>query len=87
MDPLTSITGSNYSDEGSMRPIFDEICRLLQKNPGTAHTLLIIDDLSTLEWIGFSVQEISRFARAICAVSAKVRLDFICFVALNSLKL
>ena len=36
-------------------------------------TLVIVDDLSTLEWIGIPSAEVSRFTRAVCALCRKVR--------------
>ena len=57
----------------SLRPIFDELfSALTQPDHKDAHTLIIVDDLSTLEWIGFSASDVSHFARALCALSRKV---------------
>jgi len=35
--------------------------------------LIILDDISTLDWIGFPLQELSRFLRALRAACLKVR--------------
>ncbi|GJE92803.1 hypothetical protein PsYK624_089600 [Phanerochaete sordida] len=52
----------------SLRPVYDELRDAL----GAAEdTLVIADDLSTLEWIGISSVEVSRFARAVCALCRK----------------
>jgi hypothetical protein len=34
--------------------------------------LVIVDDISTLEWIGFSLLDVSRFVRALVAVCRRV---------------
>ena len=55
----------------SLRPVYDELRGMLREFG--EETLVIVDDLSSLVWIGVSTQEVSRFTRAICALCRKVR--------------
>lgn len=58
---------------GSLRPLFDVVQTDLQATSGgNASVLVILDDISSLEWFGFSSTEISRFLRALCATCRKV---------------
>ena len=56
--------GELYKNIHSVLNIFSED---VEKN-----TLLILDDLTALEWIGIPTEEIARFARALCALSRRV---------------
>ncbi|KAI0745624.1 hypothetical protein C8Q76DRAFT_704213 [Earliella scabrosa] len=55
--------GELYKNIHSVLNIFSED---VEKN-----TLLILDDLTALEWIGIPTEEIARFARALCALSRR----------------
>ncbi|KAI0088082.1 hypothetical protein BDY19DRAFT_951903 [Irpex rosettiformis] len=62
----------------SLRHIFDRLVSILQDEDHTSdHTLLIVDDISTLEWICFSTQEVSRFVRALSAACDKTNTSLI----------
>ncbi|KAJ7355388.1 hypothetical protein DFH08DRAFT_498383 [Mycena albidolilacea] len=53
-----------------LRPILDAAVSVLQENDG-ADVLVIVDDLATLDWLGFSVLDITRFCRALAAACRK----------------
>ena len=56
-----------------LRPLFDPVPGALRKaNHGDAK-MAILDDIATLEWIGFSLLDVSRFARALRGACLKVR--------------
>ena len=61
------------SSDLSLRPIFDQIHGIMNEGEDC---LVIVDDLSTLEWIGTPGLEVARFARALCALCRKVRSRF-----------
>ncbi|KAI0929803.1 hypothetical protein AcV5_006671 [Taiwanofungus camphoratus] len=43
-----------------------------QRSQSHARVLIILDDIATLGWIGFSALALSRFARALCALCRRV---------------
>ncbi|KAF7362398.1 hypothetical protein MVEN_00587000 [Mycena venus] len=49
-----------------LRPILDVVVSALGQKNGT-DALVIVDDLATLDWFGFSVLDITRFCRALAA--------------------
>ncbi|KAJ6518672.1 hypothetical protein C8R45DRAFT_1057519 [Mycena sanguinolenta] len=53
-----------------LRPILDTVTSVLEQHNGS-DVLVIVDDLSTLDWIGFSVLDITRFCRALAAACRK----------------
>ena len=53
----------------SLRPIYDQIRGTLVEGEDT---LVVLDDLSSLEWIGTPGLEVARFTRAVCALCRKV---------------
>ena len=48
----------------TLRPLFDLVQGVLHKADHGDAKLVIPDDIATLEWIGFSSLDVSRFARA-----------------------
>ena len=59
----------------SLRPLFDLIYDSFDTlSLPSIQPLLILDDISALEWVGYSMDEINRFCRALFAFCAKVRL-------------
>ncbi|KDQ55622.1 hypothetical protein JAAARDRAFT_691454 [Jaapia argillacea MUCL 33604] len=52
------------------RPVLDELRSKLGSN-GAEYPLVILDDISSLEWIGFSVLDLTRFLRALLALIFK----------------
>ncbi|KAJ7890662.1 hypothetical protein B0H14DRAFT_2690248, partial [Mycena olivaceomarginata] len=53
-----------------LRPILDTAVSVLEESDG-ADVLVIVDDLATLDWLGFSVLDITRFCRALAAACRK----------------
>ncbi|KAH9916326.1 uncharacterized protein B0H18DRAFT_1038612 [Fomitopsis serialis] len=52
----------------TLRPLYDSVrAQLKAAAPDEGRTLVILDDLSPLEWIGYSTIELSRFLRALSA--------------------
>ncbi|KAJ7125283.1 hypothetical protein C8R44DRAFT_618674 [Mycena epipterygia] len=69
IDVLGRIT--NPPDAGApLRPVLDAVVSALD---GADDTLVIVDDLAALDWLGFSsVLDITRFCRALSAACRKV---------------
>lgn len=64
----------------SLRPVFDlirstvsKISPLYPTQSETDTVLVVVEDISTIEWSGYSTTEISRFCRALSAFCARVR--------------
>ncbi|KAJ7647802.1 hypothetical protein FB45DRAFT_782758 [Roridomyces roridus] len=53
-----------------LRPILDAVVSVLDESEDT---LVIVDDLAVLEWIGFALLDITRFCRALHATCRKAR--------------
>ncbi|KAK0192691.1 hypothetical protein F5146DRAFT_1041100 [Armillaria mellea] len=58
-------------EESGLRPIFNVVFEVLKEC--TPDSLIILDDISMLEWIGVSTLEILRFCRALRAQCIKHR--------------
>ncbi|KAH7888904.1 hypothetical protein F5I97DRAFT_1935330 [Phlebopus sp. FC_14] len=58
-------------DGPRLRRVFDILSSELPQKPSDDKSLVILDDISTLEWLGFSVLDLSRFMRALRAVCIK----------------
>ncbi|KAF8730634.1 hypothetical protein AX14_005356 [Amanita brunnescens Koide BX004] len=54
----------------SLKPIFDVFSASLSKHPAAEH-IVILDDITTLEWIGFELLDVMRFVRALRAACIK----------------
>jgi len=66
---------SDSSYQPSLRPLFDSILSALSSrgpSPQVSERLVILDDISTLEWIGFSFLDVCRFVRALVATCRHV---------------
>ena len=70
-DPDPDSDSGKSSYEPSLRPLFDSIVDVLSRGASTevevSDRLVILDDVSTLEWIGFSFLDVCRFVRALVA--------------------
>ncbi|KDN37633.1 hypothetical protein RSAG8_10038, partial [Rhizoctonia solani AG-8 WAC10335] len=56
----------------SLRPLYDVIQHAFEQlSPNAVGKLLILGDVSTLEWIGLPATEVSRFVRAVRALAVK----------------
>ncbi|KAF9455941.1 hypothetical protein BDZ94DRAFT_1285309 [Collybia nuda] len=60
---------SDNSAPSSLRPIFDLVSTNIETT--TAPLLVILDDIATLEWIGFELLDITRFCRALRGMCLK----------------
>ncbi|KAI0720905.1 hypothetical protein C8Q72DRAFT_788049 [Fomitopsis betulina] len=66
------------SSDTTLRPLYDVVRTHLQTDVADeGHTLVILDDVSALEWIGYSVVELSRFLRALSALCRKHKAAFV----------
>ncbi|KAJ3561890.1 hypothetical protein NP233_g9916 [Leucocoprinus birnbaumii] len=54
-------------NQPALRPLLDSIVNSFTSNIEESERLVILDDVSTLEWIGFSLLDVSRFVRALVA--------------------
>ena len=59
--------------EPRLSATFDLVSSLLPSEVPTSGSVVILDDVSTLEWIGFSAPDIIRFVRALRVACHKVR--------------
>ena len=60
------------SPEGpNLRPIYDRVQACMKKSDDDS-MLVILDDITILEWIGFPLVDIIRFSRALRALCQKV---------------
>jgi len=57
----------------SLRPLYDIVEAELSAADVDNQPLVILDDVSSLAWLGFSTLELSRFTRALWATCRKVR--------------
>ncbi|KAJ7929588.1 hypothetical protein B0H13DRAFT_1859585 [Mycena leptocephala] len=72
VDVLERVRPSDIdSPAPTLRPILNAVLSALDPNEGP-NTLVIMDDLATLDWLGFSVLDITRFCRALAAACRKV---------------
>ncbi|KAG8688836.1 hypothetical protein FRC11_004680 [Ceratobasidium sp. 423] len=56
----------------SLRPLYDVIQHAFERlTPSAVGKLLILGDVSSLEWIGIPATEVSRFVRAVRALAVK----------------
>lgn len=59
-----------------LRPIYDQILASVEFSATQSQNdhMIIVDDLSSFGWIGVSALELSRFVRALRALSNKVNI-------------
>jgi len=64
---------------GTLRAVFDIVAETLESKASdpAAQSLVILDDISTLEWIGFSFIDIVRFSRALRALCLQSKASLI----------
>lgn len=66
------------SAKAPLRPLFDSVVDSLSVDTsnggGNVDHLVILDDITTLEWIGFPSLDVSRFIRALVAACRRVSL-------------
>jgi hypothetical protein len=72
--PLLADREQGNADKASLRTIYDLLSVKLSDSQVEGQTpLVILDDITSLEWLGFSLLDLSRFARALRSLCAKVR--------------
>ncbi|KAG6830281.1 hypothetical protein H0H92_001547 [Tricholoma furcatifolium] len=72
IDVMSHVRSSLESGQPSLRILFD-----LVTQTDLESSLIILDDITALQWIGFSVLDIERFTRSLCAASRKARSTFV----------
>ena len=76
VDVLSLVQPPEPSDnqaKPTLRPLFDHVASKIGSD--STPSLVILDDITTLQWIGFSLLDITRCTRALRALCLKV-----CFV-------
>jgi hypothetical protein len=63
------------TDDGSfaLRSVYKRLQGHFVGENSVSPSLVIVDDLASLSWMDFSALELSRFARALCALTRQVR--------------
>jgi hypothetical protein len=56
----------------TMRPVYDAVTNALNKMPEGTRSMVILDDITSLEWIGFSSPDLGCFSRALRSLCFKV---------------
>ena len=74
---LAFVQPQSSSDDGpnNLRPIYDRVQACMTKSSINVDDsmLVILDDITILEWIGFPLVDIIHFSRALRALCQKVR--------------
>ena len=71
--PATSpSSGASDDAQRGLKALYDLVQTSLQAEGASADVLVIVDDLSTLEWIGIPSLELTRFVRALHASCLQV---------------
>lgn len=70
---LSSDASAGANANVRLKSVFDKVRASLDQKSSQKdlQRLIILDDIATLEWIGISVLELVRFARALCALCRK----------------
>lgn len=77
LDVMSDLADSNAfasQNSPSLRSVLDKLRQTLSElgKEQDSPPLVILDDISSLEWMGIPVLELSRFCRALCALCRKV---------------
>ena len=65
-------------DEAFLHEIYDQIESALESNPAdtasarTKKTMVVLDGLTSMQWVGIPLVKIRRFLRALCRLCRKV---------------
>ncbi|KAG6884852.1 hypothetical protein C0993_007785 [Termitomyces sp. T159_Od127] len=68
---MSHVRSSLDSGQPSLRPVYDLIASKLRAIE--EHLFIIFDDIASLQWVGFPILDISRFARSLRALSHQTR--------------
>lgn len=72
--PPSQQFGEEHSNKISLKCIYDLLSvKLSDSRTNGQIPLVILDDITLLEWLGVSLLDLSRFARAIRTLCVKVR--------------
>lgn len=72
--PSTVVSGKqSVSVNTNLRVLLDRVQAYLDRAQSEDSPLIILDDITMLEWIGFAALDINRFFRALRSVCLKVR--------------
>lgn len=67
-------TPADDSPKPMLRPILDILASALPaSDAGGSKTMVVLDDITSLEWIGFSTLDVVRFCRALRSACLKVQ--------------
>ena len=76
VDTSTVLSRQAHPENESLRPVWDVLNNHLtntrQSNPALDDLVLILDDITTLDWVGYPSPDIARFVRAVSSLCAKV---------------
>jgi hypothetical protein len=70
---LVQPQSSSSDAPNNLRPIYDRVQACMSKSDDDS-MLVILDDITILEWIGFPLIDIIHFSRALRALCQKVRI-------------
>ena len=63
IDALSHVESSSDPAFPSLRPLIDFVTPILESQQDSC--LVILDDITSLNWIGFSLLDVTRFSRAL----------------------
>lgn len=63
---------TSAQQQPALRAIADLVGNALDNSDLGAVRMVMLDDITSLEWIGFSSLDLMRFSRALCALCRKV---------------
>ncbi|KAL0567923.1 hypothetical protein V5O48_014065 [Marasmius crinis-equi] len=61
----------------SLRALYDQVAGILNQGDPDPGSIVIVDDISSLEWTGHSAQDLGRFCRALRALCLKTQTTLI----------
>ncbi|KAG7085750.1 hypothetical protein E1B28_003293 [Marasmius oreades] len=74
IDVLSHLPRLNTNEAPSLRIIYDLVAGILEGRQGG---MIILDDISSLEWTGHSLEDLSRFCRALRVLCLKTKTTLI----------
>ena len=73
VDVFDHLPPDQNTNQTSLRVIYDLLSvKLSDSRVDSQTSLVILDDIASLEWLGFSLLDLSRFARALRSLCVKV---------------
>lgn len=79
VQPEGQENSGNGNHDSDLKIVLERVGAFLERSGNdqsreTQHAIVILDDITMLEWIGFPLIDVARFVRALRAVCSKVRL-------------